>query len=96
MNQIDPRKVFTDRLADKPEWNFRSLAASDMVHTSIAIALALLASGNASAEQLSGANNFVRIWLNLAEPVNPPKEFPDKKLDHSVLNPSPPQAERKP
>lgn len=96
MNQIDPRKVFTDRLADKPEWNFRSLVASDMVHTSITSALAQLAISNASAEQLSGANNFVRIWLNLAEPINPPKEFPDKKLDHSVLNPSPPPTERKP
>lgn len=96
MNQIDPKKLFNDRLAEKPEWNFRSLVASDMVQLSIAVALAQLSMTNVTQDQLSGAKEFVKIWLNLAEPVNPPKEFPDKKLDHSVLNPSPPQAERKP
>lgn len=95
MNQIDPKKLFNDRLGEKPEWNFRSLAASDMVHLSIAVALAQLSMNNVTQEQLTGAKEFVRIWLNLAEPVTPIKEFPDKKLDHSVLNPSPPPAERK-
>lgn len=51
-------------------------------------ALAEMAIGNATSEHLIGARNFIRIFLNLSEPIAlPPPPLPDKSLGQKPAEP---------
>lgn len=49
--------------------------------TALTYGLAEYATNNPSAERLSGAQEFIKVLLNLAEPKSPPRgAFPEKRL----------------
>jgi hypothetical protein len=65
----------------------RILSRNVTVHTALTYALAEYATNYPSSERLAGAQDFINIFLNLAEPKSEPRgAFPDKRL-------TPPSAE---
>lgn len=70
---------------------FRQIVRTSMFQSAITHSLAAFALSGPSQEQLSGANTFLRVFLNLAEPPEERGQFPDK----SAALYAPPKAEPK-
>lgn len=81
---IDPKQQFLSKLT--PESNFRNVIASDVFQSALTLSFTQLAIETISPEQLKGAKRFVEILSDIGTPSAPAREFPDKKLDHSVFH----------
>jgi hypothetical protein len=63
----------------------RTTMGSDQLHRAAACALASYAMQNPGSERIAGANSFIQVMLNIAEPNPPVSVVPDHSRDiHSV------------
>jgi hypothetical protein len=81
---IEPKQQFLSQLP--AESNFRNVIISDVFQRALILSFTQLAIETISPEQLKGAKRFVEILTDIGTPSAPPKDFPDKKLDHSVFH----------
>lgn len=87
--RLSPKDLFLGLTEIPGGW--RNVSRSNVMATALTYALAEFATTCPSSEQMKGAQNFVDIFLNLAEPKGQPRPpFPDKRLDSSVLTPPAP------
>jgi hypothetical protein len=81
MNSINAKELFQNSATDY-KGAISEMAKSPALRVSVIYAMAELASRGATHEQLAGARAFVDILINLGEPIEPPRSFPDKTLKH--------------
>lgn len=87
---LSPRDLFLTLPETAPAW--RNFVRNIHTVTALTYALAEYATSNPSSEQLSGAQNFIKVLLNLGEPKAPPRgSFPEKRLTPPP-EPQPPKA----
>jgi hypothetical protein len=71
----------------------RSLMRSEKLHRAIACAVAAYAMQNPGTERIAGANSFISVMLNIAEPTPPPQIVPDHSRDiHSITSSTKPKS----
>lgn len=76
---LSPKENFLQLEESAKGW--RNVVRNNLTTTALTYALAEFATDNPSSEQLAGAQNFIKVLLNLAEPKSAPRgPFPDKRL----------------
>lgn len=75
---LDPRQRFQRSL--KTPADFKALVADPMIQDAVQDTLSHMAILGCSRDQLDGAVTFAHIFLNFAEPEQPPTKLPIKRL----------------
>ncbi len=82
MISLQPTELFADDKALSSPW--RDEVRKRSFHEAAVYSLAKLALGGATAEQLAGAREFLRIFMNCAEPQEAIHVASPPRLDYDV------------